>query len=83
MERLKTSNVSISNGSREEFWWQIYCKNRFSDRVFYIIIADADIGSPISLHTLFDKYLDHMLVKFEQYRMVQTVQNFEIFGKNG
>ena len=29
---------------------------------FYITIADADIGSLKSLQTLFDKYLDHMLV---------------------
>ena len=26
-----------------------------------LYIPDADIGSPKSLHTLFDKYLDHML----------------------
>ena len=26
-----------------------------------------------SLHTLFDKYLDHMLVEFEQNRMVQII----------
>ena len=32
---------------------------------FYVTIADTDIGSLKSLHTLFDKYLDHMLVKFE------------------
>ena len=38
----------------------------FSDRVFYITIADADIGSLNYLHTLFDKYLDHMLVKYEK-----------------
>ena len=42
---------------------------------------DADIGSLKSLHTLFDKYLDHMLVKFEQNRMVRTIQNFELFDK--
>ena len=41
--------------------------------------ANADIGSLRSLHTLFDKYLDHMLVKFEQNCMVQTTQNFELF----
>ena len=34
-----------------------------------------------SLHTLFDKYLDLMLVKFEQNRMVGTTQNFELFDK--
>ena len=36
-----------------------YCKNWFSDRVFHVTIADADIGSIKFLHTLFDKYLDH------------------------
>ena len=56
IERLKTSNVGISTGSTEEFYWQIYCKNWFSNRVFYVNIADADIGSLKSLHTLFDKY---------------------------
>ena len=29
--------------------------------------------------SLFGNYLDHMLVKFEQNRMVQTIQNFELF----
>ena len=40
-------------------------------------IADADIGSLKSLRTLFGKYLDHMLVKSEQNRMVQSIQNFD------
>ena len=35
----------------------------------------------MSLHTLFDRYLDHMLVKFEQNRKVGNVQNFALFGK--
>ena len=36
-----------------------------------------------SLHTLFDKYLDHMLMKFEQNRMVRNIQIFQLFGKKG
>ena len=44
-------------------------------------VADADIGGLYSLHTLFDKYVDHMLVKFEQNCMVPTIQNFELFEK--
>ena len=52
-----------------------------SDRVFYITIADADIGSLKSIHTLFGKYLDRMLVKFDQNRMVRTVQNSDLFDK--
>ena len=60
---------------------QIYCKNWFSDRAFYVTIADPDVGSLKSLHTLFDKYLDHMLVKFEQNRLFQIIQNFELFDQ--
>ena len=44
-------------------------------------IADGNIGSLKSLHTYFDKSFDHMLVKFEQNRMVQTTQDSELFGK--
>ena len=65
----------------EEFKWQIYCKNWFSELAFYVTIADADIGSLKSLHTLFDKYLDHKLVTFEQNRMVPTIKNFVRFDK--
>ena len=55
------SNFSISNGSTKEFEWQIYCNDWFSDRAFYVnTIAEADIGSLKSLHTLFGKYLDHI-----------------------
>ena len=35
-----------------------------------------------SLHTLLDKYLDHLLVKFEQHGMGPTIQNFELLTKN-
>ena len=44
-------------------------------------VANADIGILKSLHTLFDKYLDYILVKFEQYCMVQSTQNFSLFDK--
>ena len=50
----------------------------FSDLAFNDTIADAAIGSLKSLHTLFDKYLDHILVKFKQNCMVQTIQDFVI-----
>ena len=49
-------------------------------RLFYIT-ANADIGSLKFLQTLFDKYLDHMLVKFEQNHMIRTIQNFDLFDK--
>ena len=56
-------------------------KSWFSNRIFYVIITNADIESLKSLHTLFDKYLNHMLMKFEQNRMLRNIQNFELFGK--
>ena len=55
---------------------QLFC---LSTRLFYVTIADADIESLKSLHTLFDKYLDHMLVKFEQNLMVCTITKFVFF----
>ena len=56
-------------------------KKRFSDRAFHVTIADADIGNLKSLHTLYDKYFDQLLVKFEQNRMVGTIQDSVLFGK--
>ena len=50
-------------------------------KLFPATVANADIESLKSLHTLFDKYLDHMLVKFEQNCMIQTTRNFELFDK--
>ena len=37
-------------------------------------MSDADVGSVKSLLTLFNKYLDHMLMKFEQNRMLRNMQ---------
>ena len=60
----------------ESFNGKFTAKNWFSDRVFYIAIADADIGSLKFLHTPFDKYLDHMLVKLEENLIIRNIQNF-------
>ena len=35
-----------------------------------------------SLHTLVDKYLDNMLVEFEQKRVVWIIKIFVLFDKN-
>ena len=47
----------------------------------YVTIADTDIGSLKSLHTLFDKYLGYMLVKFEQHRMVWSPKYWAFWQK--
>ena len=54
----------------------------FQYRAFYVTIADADIGSLKSHHTLSNKYLDHMLGKFEQNRMVRTIKKKKKKKKN-
>ena len=58
-------------------------QKRFSNQVFYVSIANADIESLTSLHRLFDKCLDHMLVNFEQNRTVGIAQNMRFLTKNG
>ena len=46
------------------------------------MITDADIASLKSLHTSFNKYLNHMLLKLEHNRLVRNIQFLEFFGKN-
>ena len=61
--------------AEKSFNGKFTAKVDFSSREFYIRAyhyTDIDIGSLKSLHTLFDKYLDHMLVKFEQNHMVRS-----------
>ena len=62
--------------ARKSFNGRFHCKNWFSDGTLYVTIADADIGSLKSLHTLFDENLDNMLVKFKQNCILRTIQNF-------
>ena len=78
--RLPMSALAMVT-TRESFNRKYTAKNWFSNWVFYVTIADADIGSQKSLYTLFDECLDHILVKFEQNHMVQTTQNFQLFDK--
>ena len=56
---------TLATVARKRFNGKFTAKHDFPIGRF-ITIVDADIGSLKSLHTLYDKYLDHMLVKFEQ-----------------
>ena len=81
MERLWTFNVSISNGNiKHPSEKSIFAVNLPLKRL-PATVANTDIGSLKSLHTLFDKYLDHMLGNFEQSCMVQIIRNLELFDK--
>ena len=62
--------------ARKSFNGKFIAKLDFPMRAFYVTINDTVIGSLKSLHTLFDTYLDHMMVKFEQNRTVGSIQNF-------
>ena len=64
MERLLTSNVSISNGNMKyPIRKSIFAAN-LPVKLFPATVANADIGSLKSLHTFLRKCLFHMLVKF-------------------
>ena len=74
-----TSNVSISNGNIKYRIGKSFFAVNLPLKLSPATVANADIGSLRSLHTLFVKYLDHMLVKFEENCMVQTSRNFDLF----
>ena len=81
MERLKPSDVSISNTN-------IKCPIRKSIfavnlplKLFRATVANADTGSLKSPPAFLKRCLNRMLVKFKQNRMVQTTRNFELFDK--
>ena len=80
MEKFVTSNVIISNGNIEyPIGISIFAVNLPLKPP--AAVANAEIGSLKSILTLYDKYLNHMLVKFELNSMVQTLQNCDIFDK--
>ena len=57
------NSLSVSAFATEE---RKSCSGKFATNIaqkFYVIITNADIGSRKSLHTLFYKYLDQMLVR--------------------
>ena len=55
----------------------LYAENYFTDRVFYVIIANADTGNLVLMVLLTcTMYLDHMLLKFEQHRLVHLYKKF-------
>ena len=72
---------ALATVAGKSFNGKFTAKIDFSIGYFIFYIADTDIRSLKSLHTLFDRYLDHTLVKFEQNHMVRIIQNFEPFDK--
>ena len=78
--RLPISVLAME--ARKMFNGKLSAKIDFLIGHFYVY-ADTDIESLKSLHKLFDKYLDHMLMKFEQNHIVHTIQNFVLLDKNG
>ena len=48
---------------------------------YHVTNTNADMENQKFLHTLFDEYLNHVLVKSEQNHMVRNIQNVELFGK--
>ena len=55
--------------------------SKFGIKTFRATVVNAGTRSLTSLHSLFDTYLDHMLAKFEPNRIIQNVENFQLFDK--
>ena len=51
-------------------------------QLFHATIANGNTRILMSLRTIFDMYMNHILAKFEPIRMVQNVQNFQLVDKN-
>ena len=81
MERLQTFNISIINGNIKCLIGKSIFAVNLPLKLFRATIANADIESLKFLHTFLAKCLYHMLVKFEQIRIVQIARNFEVFDK--
>ena len=64
MDRLLTSNVSISDGNIKYLIGKSIFAVNLPLKLFRATVANADIGSVKSLHTFLKKYLYPMLVKF-------------------
>ena len=47
----------------------------------HFMLPSLTLTSLESLHTLFNRYWNHILVKCEQKFMVLKIQNFQLFGK--
>ena len=86
MERLYTFNVSISNGNIKcPIGKSFFCSKFAVKLVLKLVratVANADIGSLKFLHTFLTKCLYHILVKFEQNRMVHLHEILSFFDKD-
>ena len=71
--------LALATVARKSLNGKFTVKIDFAIRHFMLPLHDADNESLKSLHTLFDKYLDHMLVKFEQNHMVPNHTEFCVF----
>ena len=81
MEKLNTSNVSVSNGNLKYPIVKINFYSKFAFKTFPCYVANTNTESLKSLHTLFDTYLDYMLAKIEANCTVRNVQNLNFWTK--
>ena len=72
--------LAFATVAQKSFKSKFITKNHFPIGHFMLPLLLPTKKSLKFLHTLFDKYLDHMLVKFAKNRMVRNIQNFELFG---
>ena len=81
MERLKTSNDSVSNGNlKYAIGKSIFAVNLLL-KLFFATVAKPNTESLKSLHTLFNTHFDYMLAKYAPNRIVQNVQRLSFRTK--
>ena len=49
-------------------------KSNFPLKLLRATVANTNTGSPKTLHTLFDTYVDYMLAKLKPKRIVRNIQ---------
>ena len=71
---------ALATGAGKNFNGKLAQKIDFPIGYFMLLLLILTLKVK-SLHTLFGKYLDHMLVKFEQNRVIRSIQNFDLLDK--
>ena len=81
MERLYTSNGSVSDGNLKYPSGKSIFAVNLPLKFFRATVANANTERLKSLHTFFDTYLDYILAKFEVNLTVRNVQKLIFWQK--
>ena len=78
---IKLAMLTFVTAALKSFDSKFTAKIDFPYEAFYFTITDADMQSLKSLHTLFDKYLDHVRVEFDGNRILRNIEKLAFWRK--